>query len=425
MSTDALKLHAIFSASGWKRFVEVLADYRDRGKPLPASVSLPDATEDERRSYTRLLRLRKPPEGSALRYHLQRIADSLARQDIQVDWPGMLESLCGAVPEEIRVSQEHQRAWEDFWPRATSLVAEQQPFPLASEWLQSLRRDGSLQRLSKGDTKLAAERLRMACQVLTTLPLADEPLPGAAARLCGDSHALDPDSPLSTLILRNLAMQRSIAVPARSDDRRQLWEHFGIICDDLSAPVLTLNLCLSGPSLLCRLVAEASREGQPLHLTNRMIASADWSQIACPPRVFICENPTILALAARQIGPSCPPMVCVNGEPRSTSRALLRRLRERRTTLWYHGDFDWPGVAIAARIIHEFGAQPWLFADVDYEIAVRAGRYRELSGTPVEAPWNPSLSRAMERLAKAVDEEAVADSLMSSLQTARSPSAMS
>lgn len=420
MNPDAARLITIFSASGWQRFVATLKRYRDRGKPLPAAFALPNATDDERRSCARLLRLRQPPAGSTLRYDLKRIAEALAMQDIHADWPALLESLCGPVPAEVIISQENRRAWDKFWPLASALAAEQL-FPLSAEWLQSIRRDGSLVRLSKGDASLALERLRMACAVLAALPLADEPLPGAAARLCGNSHALDSDSPLSALILRSLAMQRSMPVPDRSDDRRRLWEQFGVICDDLSAPVLTLNLRLSGPSLLCRLVAEASEEGQPLHLTNRLIASSDWSQITCPPNVFICENPTILALAACRLGPSCPPMVCVNGEPRSTSRSLLRWLRERGATLGYHGDFDWPGIAIAARLFCELGAQPWLFSDVDYEDAVRAGRYRLLSGAPVETPWNPPLSRAMKLHAKAVDEEAVADLLMGSLQAAGGP----
>lgn len=410
MSTVANKLVIVFSAPGWKRFVDALANFRNRGKTLPASISIADANDDERRCYTRLLRLKQPPAGAALRYDLQRIATVLAEQGIETDWPALLEALCGPVPEEFRANQANQRAWEDFWPWAAEHVAQQQ-FPCAADWLKSLRADGSLIRLSKGDAAIATERLRRACVVLAQLPLTDEPLPGAAARLCGSSHDLDPDSPLATLILRSLAMQRGIPVPDRSDDRRQLWEYFGVICDDLSAPVLTLNLGIGGPSWLSRLVAEAAGEAQPLHLTNRMIATVDWSGITCPPRVFVCENPTIISLAAARLGRGCAPMICVNGEPRSTSRALLRRLGERGAALWYHGDFDWPGMAIASRVIGELGARPWLLSASDYEQAIAGGKTRQLVGTPVETPWSPDLSHAMRKHGLAVDEEALADSL--------------
>jgi len=158
----------------------------------------------------------------ALRCDLQRIATALAEQGIETDWPALLEALCGPVPEELRANRANQRAWDDFWPWAAEHVAKQQ-FPCAADWLKSLRADGSLIRLSKGDAAIATERVRRACAVLTQLPLMNEPLPGAAARLCGNSHALDPDSPLATLILRSLAMQRATSVPDRSDDRRQLW----------------------------------------------------------------------------------------------------------------------------------------------------------------------------------------------------------
>lgn len=408
------KLVTIFSASGWKRFVDSLASYRNRGKSLPSSITLALATEDERRSYARLLRLKNPPEGLVLRCDLKRVSKALAEQSIEADWQALLNALVGPVPSELYAKQTNQRAWNDFWPWAEQYVSAQ-PFTKALEWLKSLRRDGSLLRLSKGDVASATNRLRLACTVLAHLPLADEPLPGAAARLCGDAHALDPNSPLATLVLRSLAMQRDVSMPGRSEKRRQLWEQFGIICDDLSAPVLTLNLGLKGSCWLCSLVHQATSQTQPLHLTNRMIAATDWSAIQSPANVFVCENPTIIALAASKLRHACPPMVCVNGEPRSTSRALLRRLRDGGATLVYHGDFDWPGIAIATRVIEEFDAKPWLFSTADYEDALQSGKTRPLEGNPVKAPWSPTLSSTMQAATQAIDEEAVADKLLKSM----------
>lgn len=394
--------------------MDALADYRNRGKALPSSISLPNATEEERRCYMRLLRLKHTPDGPILRCNLKRMVDVLFQQDVEADWHLLLDALCGPVPEGLRIQEANQRAWSDFWPFAEQLVA-QQPFQLATKWLQSLRADGSLLRLSKGDAQIAAQRLKKACDFLAQLPLSDEPLPGAAARICGDAHALDSDSPLSTLILRSLSLQRSIPMPDRSDDRRLLWEHFGIICDDLSAPVLTLNLGITGQSWLCRLVAEATKATQPLHVTNRMIATAEWSIIDSPSDVFVFENPTIISLAAAKFGHGCPPIVCVNGEPRSTSRALLRRLRERGSTLWYHGDFDWAGIGIAARVISELGAKPWLFDDSSYRHAINLGFCRNLSGRAGETPWCPELGDSMRTHGLAVDEEAISELLFHSL----------
>lgn len=45
------RLLTTFSAVGWKRFIAALELYRNRGKALPSSVTLLDATAEERRSY--------------------------------------------------------------------------------------------------------------------------------------------------------------------------------------------------------------------------------------------------------------------------------------------------------------------------------------------------------------------------------------
>lgn len=418
MSASVLdpRLVNVFSAAGWRRFMERLAVYRDRGQSLPASVSLGEASEDERRCYARMFRLKRVPEGPDLIYRLAKLTEILAMQEIPVDWDALVVAIVGPPPDKVALSQQQRVAWSGFTRWASALVAEQ-PFPQAAAWMQSLLKDGSLLRLSKGDAFTARERLQRACHLLAHLPLKeDEPLPSVAARLCGDAHALDPASPLHALIVRSLAQQIGQPVPERSDQRRHLFERFGIICDDLSAPVLTLNLGLMGDSWLCRLVGEASAAAQPLHLTNRMLSRTDWNQVTCPSDVFVCENPTIVSLAAVRLGARCPPLICVNGEPRSTSRMLLRRLREGDSHLFYHGDFDWPGVAIAARIIGELGAKPWLFAASDYADAVRGRKSRALNGAAVATPWSPSLSELMVKEGVAVDEEVVADFLLKSLE---------
>ncbi len=417
MSVSVLdpRLVNVFSAVGWRRFMERLAEYRNRGQALPASVFLGNVSEDERRGYARILRMKRVPDGPDLLYRLPKLTEALANQEIAVDWEALVMAIVGPPPDDTVLSQQQQAAWGEFTRWAAAFVATQ-PFPHAEVWLQSLLKDGALLRLSKGDASTARERLQWACHLLAHLPLKeDEPLPSVAARLCGDAHALDPASPLHALIVRSLAQQMGQPVPERSDERRHLFERFGIICDDLSAPVLTLNLGLTGDSWLCRLVGEASAASQPLHLTNRMLSKVDWNHVTCPTAVFICENPTIVSLAAVRLGARCPPLICVNGEPRSTSRRLLRRLGEGKSNLFYHGDFDWPGVAIGARIIGELGAKPWLFAASDYAAAIRGRKSRALNGTAVATPWSPSLSELMLSEGVAVDEEVVADSLLQSL----------
>jgi uncharacterized protein (TIGR02679 family) len=415
VSTAHEKLRAIFSATGWSRFINTLIRYRDRGRPLPAAVSLSAPSEDERRLHARFLRLPVPSSAGALRYDLAKIASALQAAHLPADWEDILTILHGPMPADKVAAQFARQSWQMFWPQASALL-EAFPFPAHREWLDSLRRDGTLKRLSKGDAELAEQWIERGARLLHALPLlVDEPLASVAARYGGDSHALDPAAALSTLVLRGLALRLGRTAPQRSDERRELWAAFRVICDVLSAPALTFNLALGGDTLLSRLIALASAETQPLHLTSRLLWATDWTRITYPAAVFVCENPTIVSIVATQLGHSCPPLVSVDGEPRAAVRLLLRRLRAGGSALFYHGDFDWPGLAIAERIFTEFGAKPWCFDSDSYHAATMC-QGRPLAGKPIATPWCPALAKAMKHTGIAYDEELLADDLLINLK---------
>jgi hypothetical protein len=79
--------------------------------------------------------------------------------------------------------------------------------------------------------------------------------------------------------------------------------------------------------------------------------------------------------------------------------------------LRYHGDFDWPGIAIANRLVGRFRVCPWLMSTEDYEDGLQAG-IPLLAGSPVEPAWDNDLDAAMRSQNRAVHEEAVLDQLL-------------
>jgi uncharacterized protein (TIGR02679 family) len=81
--------------------------------------------------------------------------------------------------------------------------------------------------------------------------------------------------------------------------------------------------------------------------------------------------------------------------------------------LWYHGDFDWPGGAIAAEVIARYGGRAWRMGASDYRSAARS-RVR-LGGDPVDTPWDPELGEAMRATGYAVYEETMSDQLLADL----------
>ncbi len=119
--------------------------------------------------------------------------------------------------------------------------------------------------------------------------------------------------------------------------------------------------------------------------------------------VLVCENPRVLEAVASRHGGRYP-VVCTSGRPALVVVEVLRRIASGGTSLRYHGDFDWAGVAIANQMRVEVGAAPWLMSARDYLDAPAAV---PLLGQVVQASWDAGLAGAMSRRGLVVHEEAV------------------
>jgi uncharacterized protein (TIGR02679 family) len=138
--------------------------------------------------------------------------------------------------------------------------------------------------------------------------------------------------------------------------------------------------------------------------------------------VRVCENPAVLRRAAADLGASSPPLLCTEGQPSTAFHRLASAVTRGGGELAYHGDFDWPGVAIAASVMSRHGARPWRMGAADYALAALTDTdYVALSGAPQPTPWDPALAEAMAAAGRAVYEEAVADTLIADLANEGSP----
>ena len=110
-------------------------------------------------------------------------------------------------------------------------------------------------------------------------------------------------------------------------------------------------------------------------------------------------------------------LVCTDGMPAAAQRTLLMQLASAGAELQYHGDFDWPGIGIANVVMRQFGAQPWRFGVQDYCAATATAGVdrRPLGPATVNAQWDPALTAEMIRCDRAIDEEAVAPTLLADL----------
>src|ERR1700735_898998 len=282
-------------------------------------------------------------------------------------------------------------------------------------WLADQRRDGTVTRLaSQSDSVVLGQAIRvleyLEARPATAAPIA---LPALAAQITGDTKALNHGTTLATLILRALALRAGVSRPASAAARRELWDLSGVIVDDLASRVLVLNLTAEG-SGLAEWLTDAARYGTPFQVTLHQLAI---HPIRLPlPRIFVCENPAVLRRACEELGPASPPVICTEGRPSTAFHRLARMATEAGGELRDHGDFDWPGIAIAGELISRHGARAWLMNATDYLAGtMTAAPYVPLTGDPVPTPWDPELRETMRETGRVVYEETVTDQLLADL----------
>ncbi|MFD4831887.1 DUF2399 domain-containing protein [Streptomyces uncialis] len=143
--------------------------------------------------------------------------------------------------------------------------------------------------------------------------------------------------------------------------------------------------------------------------------------------VHISENPRVVEAAADA---ACArPVVCTSGSAATVVLTLLDALAANGCRLAYHGDFDWPGIALANRIIRRYAARPWRIGADDYERLAVAGQAENVPRLPLGGPRSthtgtrdPGPTPAMTALGIALHEEATLDQLVADLaQTPSSP----
>ena len=366
------------------------------------SVTLSQASPAQRDAVERLLG-RRASRGGSVSVRLEDLETLLRDAGICDSLAEAVEALTGPLVDARAQRQEVDAAWAQIFAAVDA--------DRSRPWLADLRATGVLRRLSRNDPVVAGGLLRQALEIERRLPAHGLPLAELAAAVTGDSHALDPGTPLGTIGVRIAAARESGAAWDSAEAWRDAWTNAGVLCDELSAPVLTLNLPAAGQTLTDRALRLHAEAGEPYRLTTRQLLREPpaFRSVNAVQTVHVCENPTVLAAAANRLGATSGPLVCIEGQPRTAARVLLGLLTMAGVQLAYHGDFDWAGIQIANGITRRHGAVPWRFSSADYRTA-RGGR--PLQGQPVAALWDPDLQATMLEAGRAVHEEEVLDLLL-------------
>lgn len=406
---DFPRLQRTFSSPALSWVLERLRQRLERGQPLQGVLTLRNATADQREAVDRLLG-RPPTRGSSLSVDLGQLEATLRHAEMCRTLAEAAEALLGPVANKRLARAECAAQWLQLFDDQRCRMNGN---PRRMNWLADLQATGLLRRLSRDDLDRARSLLQQAMRVLEALPCQGVPLAEFAANILGDSHALDAGRATATLVLRAFGEEDGSEGAHAVENRRDAWAAVGVMLDELSTPVLTLNVRADGDSLTGRSLNLHAAAGEPCRVSIRQL-------LRHPPRfdpqtlraVYMCENPTVVAAAANRLGARSAPLVCIEGQPKTAARLLLDGLTAAGIRLLYHGDFDWSGIRIANLIISRHGAAPWRFDTHSYR--TRKGT-KLLFGEPVPASWDADLMPGMVAVGRALHEEQVLDDLLGDL----------
>lgn len=349
---------------------------------------------------------------SSIEVDIATIDSALDRAGIAPTLRLALERLDGPIVHLATARDEARTRW--------SAIVEECEHSLLATYLRTPTGLGLLKRLARQDFDVATRLRQRADIVLMRLPADGLPRAQLAAETLGDAHALDAGQATATLLLAvwrqydsasdvdySDALQNSLG----EERARDVWARAGVLVNELARPALFLNLPLNdGEKLGWPL-------GDPTFASLRMLLRSPPALAVSGRNVYVCENPNLVAIAADRLGTRSAPLVCTEGMPAAAQRTLLMQLAKAGACLLYHGDFDWPGLRIANHVIRAYGARPWRFGSVDYANAIACSSSREhlLSGAPMTATWDATLTPAMQAEGLAIPEEAVALELLGDL----------
>ena len=395
-------------------------EFAPSGLPPPAFRI--DKLAPHERSALAALQGQRPTLAMSIRVDVPAIDAALLRAGVAGSLREALAQLDGPLVDRAAEREAVRSQWREAFGACTQ--------PALVALLQVPAGASLARRIAAQSPQTSVALFAQAEAVLRRLPVCGVTRAHLAADTLGDAHALDAGRPVASLVLAALRQGQAVAVAnqdklrdgnedgalagneeeARGDSARDLWASAGVLVNELARPALFLNLPADNFD---------TPWGEPGYLSLRALLRTPVRWRVAGRKVYVCENPNLLAIAAEQLGPRCAPMVCTDGMPAAAQRSLLEQLAGAGAALHYHGDFDWPGLGIGNLVMDKHGAVPWRFGADDYRAALALAPQpgRALQGTEIAASWDTALGPAMRTGRRAIDEEMVFASLLPDLET--------
>lgn len=380
-----------FRHEGFHRLLDLMTKkYQALGR-VGGSVKITALTAAEKEAFSSFLR-RDFSRQKSVTISLEDFEKAL--QKTRFNGIDLKQLLDGYVGEDVltRAEMEHRYQIEkkSFWQELGARHTHQN----CKRWLEHIQSKGTGTRgihqaydQSPGLLKIHLDAVFTA---LAQLPASSEGvtqyerLPFFASRITSNPHGFDLDNEQGRLLLSALQYLRRqwdaqyvIQPSLNSEQKTELLELFGIIRDDLlnfvtCTGILGFEKNQKNPTSFWE---NACSEGIVLNAPlreiikmERFIPAHSFFNPQKEKVVFVVENAGVYSEVLDFFPGECPPLICTHGQIKLAALILLDKLYQDGTTVFYSGDFDPEGLAIAQRLIFRYGARLklWHYGVDDY-----------------------------------------------------------
>lgn len=294
-------------------------------------------------------------------------------------------------------------------------------YPSLSDYLSYLGERNSdshwiVRMLLKNDFKLAMEHLTKAHE---NMPEVYERLPFFSQRITGDPHTFDLSTVNGKLLIHFLhfKMTGKGAVPVQTEAVNELLLNFWILRDDITNFVSFANLLGEEKGSVHPVWRAAAETGAAVNMPLRELLKIDKVMPVAGSQVYIVENSGVFS-SLLDLAPHAP-LVCTHGQFKLAGLRLIDLLAASGCRIYYAGDFDPEGVAMAVRLLerHPGNVKLWRMDTNSYVESVSSVELEERLGklNNISHPAVAELIEEMNRVGKAGYQEALLEKMAEDL----------
>ena len=180
------------------------------------------------------------------------------------------------------------------------------------------------------------------------------PLATLSSKTTKDSHYFDIDKCAGKLLLQVLAYYMEQNMNYSLEEINEVLSFNGIIRDEISNSTITAGLFCYDENEEIKGYKWFRREMEPIILSIHNLKGIKAIN-AREKSVFIFENPTSFYEVLKECKNLRPSLICISGQPNSSTHIILNNLIREGCMIFYAGDFDPEGIIICDNLKKKYG----------------------------------------------------------------------